>query len=134
LIIFSDGQPTDGNPIPYANTLKEMNVIIVCCYLTDKDIPDPRRFYSEEQKEWDDPAKLMFNMSSEINNNTKVLKILARLKNWKLTTSGVSRLFIQANNPDVIEELLAQVNEIISSNDALFDSLGFIDLTDYFES
>ena len=49
----------------------------------------------------------MFNMSSEINNNTKVLKILARLKNWKLTTSGVSRLFIQANNPEVINELIA---------------------------
>ena len=73
-------------------------------------------------------------MSSEINNNTKVLKTLARLKNWKLTTSGVSRLFIQANHPDVLNELLDHATKIKNCNDALFDSLGFIDLTDYFES
>ena len=73
-------------------------------------------------------------MSSEISNNTHVLKILARLKNWKLSTSGVSRLFIQANNHEILNELLDQVNKIRYSNDALFDSLGTIDLTDYFEA
>ena len=111
-----------------------MNVIIVSCLLTDKDIQNPRSLYNEEQKEWDEHAKLMFNMSSEVNNNTKVLKILARLKNWKISTSGASRLFIQANNPETLNELLDQVTKIKNSNDALFDSLGFIDLTDYFES
>jgi hypothetical protein len=29
---------------------------------------------------------------------------------------------------------MGQVTKIKNSNDALFDSLGFIDLTDYFES
>ena len=60
--------------------------------------------------------------------------MLARLKHWKLSTKGASRLFIQANNPVILNELLDQVNKIHKSNDALFDLLGSIDLTDYLES
>lgn len=48
----------------------------------------------------------MFKISSTVNNSTKALRILARLKNWKLSTSGESRLFIQANNPDIITEFV----------------------------
>jgi hypothetical protein len=70
LLLFSDGIPTDGDPIPLSDELKKMNVIIVTCFLTDKDIQSPRTLYSEEIKEWDAPAKLMFNMSSEISNST----------------------------------------------------------------
>jgi hypothetical protein len=36
----------------------------------------------------------MFEMSSEVRNTVKTLRILARTKNWRLSTTGRSKLFI----------------------------------------
>jgi hypothetical protein len=50
--------------------------------------------YSEKQSSWDEAAQLMFEISSEANNSSKALRVLARAKKWKLSTTGTSKLFI----------------------------------------
>jgi von Willebrand factor type A domain len=43
LIIFSDGQPTDGDPQQIANDLKnKLGVTIVSCYMTNSHIENPK--------------------------------------------------------------------------------------------
>ena len=43
LFILSDGESTDGNPLPIAEHLRALGVQIVTCYLTADHIKNPKR-------------------------------------------------------------------------------------------
>ena len=43
LFILSDGCATDGNPLPVAEQLHAAGVTVVTCFLTDKEIQNPKR-------------------------------------------------------------------------------------------
>ena len=64
LFILSDGEPTDGNPLPFANQLKGMGTYIVSCFLTNHNIIDPRKLFDEVSYEWRRGARLMFGIFS----------------------------------------------------------------------
>jgi hypothetical protein len=69
--------------------------------------------------------------------NTSIpLKILSRFKGWELSDSGSgeSRLFIQANNEEILSEFTEGMTKWREDNDALFDLIGTVDLEQYVES
>lgn len=103
LLIISDGEPTDGDPIALMKDFGQSNIIIICCFITSKHILKPKALYDTQNNNWDKGAKTMFNMASTISNSNPAISLL--LKNgWEVPSSGQSRLFVQANHPDIIDE------------------------------
>jgi hypothetical protein len=102
--------------------------------LTNSHIDNPKELYSIEQRTWEKPAKLMFNMSSEVSNTEQPLRLLAKTRNWKLSTSGNSKLFFQANHPDIIKEFIEKMKRLSGGCDVLIDIIGEVNLLEYVES
>lgn len=104
LFILSNGQPTDGNDPP-VRELSALGVTTVCCYITNSDIDDPKCLYSTESSSWDDAAKLMFRMSSTIETQLVPRTIFLK-RGWTIDiTNNETRLFVQVNHPDIIEDV-----------------------------
>lgn len=69
LIVVSDGQPADGDPLPLIEEIKSMGVTVVCLFLTSDEISEPNTLFDQEDPNWDIGAKTMFKMSSKVNNS-----------------------------------------------------------------
>ncbi len=103
LFILSDGEPTDGNPLPVLETLKPHGITIISCFVTDQDIANPRILYGEAESQWNAGAKLMFEMSSKMEDDSAFANFLLR-KNW--TVKPQARLFVQLNHSLILEEFI----------------------------
>jgi hypothetical protein len=64
LLLISDGQPTDGDPLPTLEQLKEAGVFIASCYVTNFDIIKPRSLFASPRENWLVEARLMFEAAS----------------------------------------------------------------------
>ncbi len=111
LFILSDGEPTDGDPLPAAQALKEMGVTIVSCFVTNQDIADPRTLFSEPETYWRKDAQLMFNMASLIEENSDFTRFLLN-KGWTIRPNA--KLFVQLNHSDILEEFIGVVISPVS--------------------
>ncbi len=76
----------------------------------------------------------MHSMSSELSNTDRALRILACKNNWKLSTTGSSKLFIQVCNLDLLKELIDVFMDVTGNNDSLLDLIGQVDLDAYMQS
>ena len=101
LFILSDGEPTDGNPLPFANQLKGMGTYIVSCFLTNHNIIDPRKLFDEVSYEWRRGARLMFDMASKVDRDSVFVESLIE-RRWKVPLHP--KLFVQANHTDLLNE------------------------------
>ena len=130
LFVLSDGESKDGDPVQLAKRLRECGVIVFACLLTSKNIRRPRRLFDTSDPHWPKAQRDMFEMSSIVPNTCPAMAILLK-KHWELPVSGESRLFLQANHPDVIDEFSSLVREMGESNDALLDILGSLSMDMY---
>ncbi len=73
-------------------------------------------------------------MSSQASNKERALRLLSQNNSWKLSTTGKSSLFIQANHPDLINEFTEILMSLIKNNDTLIDMVGKVNLEDYIQS
>jgi len=103
LFLLSDGVPTDGDPLSVAQELRSLNIVIVSCFVTDNDIANPRILLGSPESEWSDGAKLMFNMASTIEEDSKFARFLLK-KGWKINPHG--RLFVQVNHSEILQEFI----------------------------
>jgi len=106
LFLLSDGEPTDAaaeQVIAATRALKEDGVLIVSCFVTDRDITAPRSLYGTPQSNWPAAATLMYEVSSPIPNDSSFYAYL-REHNWKMDPSA--RLFTQVNQSQVLSEFL----------------------------
>ena len=110
LFILSNGSSTDGDPRPIAQKLHELGVIIATCFLTSDHVANPRCLFDEADPDWVDGKLVLFEMSStRQNSDAPISHLIASDAKWKLPDSGKSRLFIQANTLDVINEFCEKV-------------------------
>ncbi|CAF4555109.1 unnamed protein product, partial [Rotaria sp. Silwood2] len=130
LFLISDGKSTDGDPVRFAKQLHDNNVIVFSCLLTSENISHPRRLYYEPDGRWTEAQQQMFQLSSTVENTHSAMSILLEQK-WELPASGHSRLFIQANHPDVINEYSNLVQQITERNDILLNIIGRVSLDMY---
>ena len=103
LFVVSDGLPTDGDPRPIAQALREKGTTIVSCFVTDKNVVNPKILFSEAANGWGDGAKLMFDMASTIKKDSSFAKFLLE-KDWQMGNEG--KLFVQVNHSEVMEEFI----------------------------
>ncbi|MEH1826707.1 MAG: VWA domain-containing protein [Nostoc sp.] len=106
LFILSDGEPTDGDPMPISNALKDEGVYIISCFVTDRDIAEPRYLFDTPVPQWNDGAKLMFNMASSIDRGSVFTRFLLEL-GWKMPSEP--KLFVQVNHSEVLDEFIRVV-------------------------
>jgi hypothetical protein len=66
----------------------------------------------------------MHSMSSELSNTHRALRILACKKQWTLSTTGCSKLFIQVCKMDLVKELIDVLMDVTGNNDSLLDLIG----------
>jgi hypothetical protein len=132
MVLISDGDATDGNPLRPAQALRKYGGTIFACLLTDSAIKDPRRLrgINEVGKSWSSAARNMFEMASTASNDSRAVQALRR-RGWTLPTSGQCKLFIQANNPMIIDEFTTASRSLGTSADALADMIGEVSLDDY---
>lgn len=132
MVLISDGDATDGNPRVAAETLRNSGGTIFACLLIDSDIKDPRRLRGPEEADnrWSSTAKNMSELASTVSNDSGPVQALRR-RGWTLPPSGQCKLFIQANNPLIIDEFTTSSRSLGTSADALADVVGEISLDDY---
>ncbi len=103
LFIVSDGEPTDGDPLPSIRSIKDQGIIVVACFVTGADLANPRTLYGSRQSTWSRGAQLMFDAASELDQDSEMARFLLR-KGWSLHPEA--RLFVQINHSDVLDEFI----------------------------
>lgn len=103
LFIVSDGEPTDGDPMPAIKGLQELGVTIVSCYVTDRDFANPRVLYGEADPMWDHGTKLMFKAATHVGDESEYARFLLD-KGWTINQSA--KLFVQINHSTILEEFI----------------------------
>jgi len=106
LFILSDGEPTDGDPRLAAESLRAMGITVISCFVTDQDIADPRTLYSNPEPDWNNGARLMFDIASIVDDESDFARFLLK-KGW--TIGQDAKLFVQINYSEVLEEFIRVV-------------------------
>ncbi|KFA75727.1 hypothetical protein S40288_04973 [Stachybotrys chartarum IBT 40288] len=134
VILVSDGCATDGDPLPPAQVLREAGATIYACLITESTIEQSRQLRDKDQADpsWPSAARIMFDLASTVTWDSKAVQYLRR-RGWTLPTSGSCKLFIQANNPTIIDEFTTASRHLGTSSDALIDMFGQISLDDYIQ-
>lgn len=133
LFLLSDGYASDGNPHSISTQLQGLNVKIATCFLTSDDIENPKRLLYEADPKWPDRdgRRVLFEMSSSMPNTHTPVSYLIDA-GWELPLSGESRLFIQANSLDVVDEFCKTVVAQMTRHcDAIIDLIGKVNLATY---
>lgn len=103
LIVISDGDPTDGDPRGLFSSICDSGVTVVGCFVTKEDIADPRALVSSSKPSWSSGAKLMWDISSEIDETGSFARYLLT-QGWSIEPKA--RLFVQVNHSDVLKEFV----------------------------
>jgi hypothetical protein len=111
LFLLSDGEPTDSSKEEIreiTNWIKDNNTLLISCFITDKDITEPKRLYNNKQLNWPDGANLMFECASVIPSDSP---FYLYFKEYKWIIEENAKFFTQINQSDILKEFL---NVIIS--------------------
>lgn len=103
LFLISDGEPTDGNPLQIVEDMKAHGIVIVSCFVTNGDLANPRVLFNAPEQTWNDGAKLMFKISSPLQEASPFHNFLTR-KGWKICPNA--KLFVQVNHSQVLAEFI----------------------------
>ena len=136
LFILSDGESTDGDPVPVGKQLLDSGVTIVTCFLTAQDIPNPECLIDKKNRRMTKGAAALFDISSTIKNYKAPVSYLLDA-GWVLPDSGESRLFLQANSMEVVAKFCKTIFSSVKNDtyiDLLTDFIGTIELADYINS
>ena len=131
LFVLSDGESGDGDPCPIAQELHALGVCIVTCYLTSDRLDNPKHLLYHANPDWRDGRLALFKMSSTMKNTHTPISYLIDA-GWQLPASGESRLFVQANSMEIVNEFCETVVKHLTKGcDALVDVLAKVPLATY---
>jgi hypothetical protein len=107
LLIISDGNSTDGDPLPIIEVLHAMGVLTLCCFLGNQDILYAKRLYEAERQQWTEEAKLMYRMASVLRNDSYITRAMfAYLEETGWHPQEGVRLFAQINHTEALDSFL----------------------------
>ena len=133
LVILSDGEPTDIDgfflkELQARNRLKSLGVCIVCCFISQNNLPDPKRLYSVLQNNWPKHARFLFQLSSAVQTQCLPRTVLLK-QGWTIDIeNNETKLFFQVNHPSITEDVTKLVKNLVFSQDALADILSSVSL------
>ena len=103
LLLISDGQFTNVDPLPFVERLCALGVTIISCFLARQDEISHRTLFSEPQSHWSSEARQMFDIASVLDDTSEIHTILLR-EGWTLHPHA--KLFIQLNQSEMLEEFV----------------------------
>lgn len=103
LLLVTDGESTDGDPIPLARELRDMGVIVVTCYIAEEDVATPWRLVTTPGESWPAGAKTGFEMSSILAEDSALVGYLVS-RGWSVEREA--HCFVQANHTDLLSEII----------------------------
>ena len=123
LFIISDGLLNDINDIiSVQNEIKQkmnnLDIITICIYLNRSKKLNNKVFYNEVQNHFDDGAKFLFNISSELNYHNGLIKFFIK-KDWIIPLNGVCKLFVEINNSEDLNQFIQLINEALDYNEPI---------------
>jgi SEFIR domain-containing protein len=120
LLVLSDGEPTDGDPRPIAKNLPA-DVTVVSCFVTNADVTAARTLFAAPDSTWPAGARLMFDMSSVAEPGNPFLQQL-QARGWIVPAE--TKLFMQVNRSDILQEFLGGLTAYVSNVDDLIQRPG----------
>ncbi|MBZ5684081.1 MAG: CHAT domain-containing protein [Acidobacteriia bacterium] len=111
-LLVSDGEPTDGDPVPLARELRDLGVTIISCYITDHDLLAIRTLVNKPDPTWPRGAQVMFDLASEVLDDSFFAHSLLR-SGWSI--SKQSKAFLQANHSAILEELVGMATSPVET-------------------
>lgn len=103
LLVVSDGEPSDGDPKPAFEAIRQSGVVVVSCFVTDEDVAEPRVLMAAPQPSWSSGARLMFEIASPVDPKGPFARYLLG-QGWAIEHGA--RLFVQVNHSMVLEEFV----------------------------
>jgi len=116
LFIVSDGEPSDAQPhqiLSLIEDIKKENVLIVSVFLTEKNITQYKKLYSNANAEWSIGAKLMFDSASVLPLNSPFYDYLQEF-NWEFGENP--KMFAQVNHSDTLREFINIILSPLKNN------------------
>jgi len=110
-LLVSDGEPTDGDPLPKLKQLSTEGVTVITCYVTDRDVVAPRLLRRTPEPSWPKEAKLMFDAASSIVEHDSFSQQLLR-SGWIIEPDA--RLFLQVNHSELLADFVQTVASTFS--------------------
>lgn len=128
LVIVSRGAATDDpeGAVAAAQELKRLGVTIVGCFLTDAEVPDPKRAHFEPESEWTEGARALFKMSSAGFRNVDPPVSLLSRAGWSVPDEGECSLFFRTNRVEDVSDCLTVVQTGLLSHDDVVAIVGEI--------
>ncbi len=105
-LLVSDGEPTDGDPLPKFKELRDHGVTVVTCYVTNHDVVSPRLLRRSPEPTWPKEAKLMFDGASPLEEHDVFSRQLLR-SGWVIEPQA--RLFLQVNHSELLADFVQTV-------------------------
>lgn len=103
LLVISDGEPTDGDPLPTAHSIQRMGVHIVSCFVSNRDLQEPRTLPAKQARNWTRGARLLYKMASPVAADSPYAR---RLVAWGWNVPPGARSFGQLNHSKILTEFL----------------------------
>ncbi|KAE8155274.1 hypothetical protein BDV25DRAFT_146415 [Aspergillus avenaceus] len=104
LILVSNGNPTDGDPLPIARRLWENDVKLASVYLTsDKRVPR-RHLYDREDSSWSQGQRTLFRLASKVPLAMHPVSMLSS-NGWQIPSSGECALYATVCSTDLMDKL-----------------------------
>jgi hypothetical protein len=116
LLLLSNGEieENENSILDIADKIKEKNIQIICLLLSKNQVLEDRTLYDSESNSWPEGINTLFKIASKLDSSEKITHksvSLAKEKGWSLSPN--SRLLIQINQKDLLEELIDIILEPI---------------------
>ncbi|MFD0633688.1 VWA domain-containing protein [Catenulispora yoronensis] len=106
IVVVSDGHSTDGDPSAAFHAIRQAGATVVSCYITERNVGEARTFANRPGPDWDDGARLLFEVSSPVQADDPYARHLTR-HGW--TIPDGARYFVHANHSDHLGTLVEMV-------------------------
>ncbi|KAH7336028.1 hypothetical protein BKA65DRAFT_458517 [Rhexocercosporidium sp. MPI-PUGE-AT-0058] len=131
LVLVSDGESTDGNPLPIACELQKEKVILAAVYLTSDPAMPRRRLYDRPAEDWNAGQRTLFSMAARVDCAEHPIPVLASI-GWEVPSSAECGLYTIACSSAVLDEFCSiLLSARFGSADALLDVVGRVQLDAY---
>jgi hypothetical protein len=117
LLLISDGDPTDGSSPEIeslAAAIRQRGCPVACAYITNHDVHTPRDLRAAEDPHWPAGAKLLFAMSSCLDDADaankpatcmgSMLRLALEQGGWSVPPGA--KLFLQANHSEILADFM----------------------------
>ena len=137
LFVLSDGMPGDGaiddhwRKSEAVSGLKDAEVNVVSCFVTDSTTIEPRQLYSEMKPDWQEGAQFLFSLSSILTTQS-IPRTMFVKRDWSIEVkNNETRLFLQVNHPDLLRDACDLAQNVVCYQEVLSDLLADVDLDVY---